>query len=309
MPRRAGAPPTGAEGSRRANENGHPSRHVRPTLRRWSPPRPNAASLGYRRFLDAIEVYARLVVEVSELPEADEPGWLEYFSAGVPTGEFFRITLDELRRISGLGDGESSGISRLHELCFIGLISYFEAFCKDHFASLINLEPHLVSNLKTAGQNVDVDATRVLLYAGEVNRRIGFVLAEKYDFGSAQKINALFGALLQITPFSKSEAAHFSELLSDRNLLVHHGGTFTLSYLERTTSISCDLRTRAFWESRVKRQEDVASAVGFIETIARKLLRSSHAALLKYLLDRDLEYSGEHRRALDALLWWGDDGP
>ena len=68
------------------------------------------------------------------------------------------------------------GISRVHELCFIGLLSYFEAFCKDHFASLINLEPSLVSNLKSSGHNVDLEATRVLLYAKDLNSRIGFLL-------------------------------------------------------------------------------------------------------------------------------------
>jgi len=26
-----------------------------------------------------------------------EPDWLEYFSGGVPTGEYFRMTLDDLR--------------------------------------------------------------------------------------------------------------------------------------------------------------------------------------------------------------------
>lgn len=238
-----------------------------------------------------------------------EPDWLEYFSGGVPTGEYFRMTLDELRAISGLASKEPGGIGRLQELSFIGLISYFEAFCKDHFASLINLEPRLVSNLKTNGQNVDVDATRVVLYAEEVKQRIGFVLAEKYDFGAAKNINALFGALLKITPFASTEAARYSDLLRDRNLLVHHGGTFTLSYLEQTASISCDLRAQAFFNSRAPNQQDVVAAIGFIESIARKLIQSSHAALVQHLKSNNLEYSGERQKALDAMLWWGDAGP
>jgi hypothetical protein len=86
-----------------------------------------------------------------------EPSWLDYFSGGVPMAEVFRITLKDLRAISQSVSEPSTGINRFQELCFIGLISYFEAFCKDHFASLINIEPHLVSNLKANGQNVEVD--------------------------------------------------------------------------------------------------------------------------------------------------------
>lgn len=158
----------------------------------------------------------------------DEPDWLEYFSGGVPTGEYFRMTLDDLRRISTL-ESDSIGINRLQEVCFIGLLSYFEAFCKDHFASLINLEPSLVMNLKANGQDVSVDASRVVFYVDEVDRRVGFILAEKYDFGTAQKINALFSALLKVTPFGTDEAKQYGILLRDRNLLVHHGGTFTMT--------------------------------------------------------------------------------
>jgi hypothetical protein len=163
-----------------------------------------------------------------------QPDWLEYFSGGVPTGLYFRMTLDDLRKVSALQDGDSPGINRLQELCFIGLVSYFEAFCKDHFASLINLEPSLVANLKANGQDVSIDAAHVTLYADEIDRRLGFVLAEKYDFGTAQKINALFGALLKVTPFGRDEAKKYAGLLQDRNLLVHHGGTLTLTYLEQS---------------------------------------------------------------------------
>jgi hypothetical protein len=180
---------------------------------------------------------------------------------------------------------------------------------KDHFVSLINIEPHLVSNLKINGQNVDVDGTRVILYAEKVSHHIGFVLAEKYDFGTAQKINALFGALLKVTPFDTDEAASYGELLRDRNLLVHHGGTFTLSYLEQTASFSCDLQAQAFVNSRAVQQRDVITAIDFVEGIARKLIRASHAALVQYLRGQDVQYSGERQKALDGILWWNNSGP
>ena len=44
--------------------------------------------------------------------------WLDYFSGGVPTGEFFRMTLDDLVKTI---DRSSEGLSRVNEVCFIGL--------------------------------------------------------------------------------------------------------------------------------------------------------------------------------------------
>jgi hypothetical protein len=235
-----------------------------------------------------------------------EMSWLDYFSGGVPTGEYFRMTLDYLRAVSTRDDGKWPGINRLQELCFVGLASYCEAFFKDHFASLINLEPSLVSRHKAAGQNVDIDSTRVALYGDGISHRMGFILAEKYDFGTAQRINSLFSALLMVTPFGADDAKRYSELLRDRNLLVHHGGTFTLSYLEQNPGISCDLQQRAFFDSRAIAREDVTVAIDFVEGIARKLVRASYTALAQYAKERNVEYSGERRKAFDGMLWSGD---
>src|SRR5437870_3999187 len=77
----------------------------------------------------------------SEVMRLTEPDALEYFSGGVPSGEYFRLTLEDLKSISDSDDNDQRGVNRLQELCFIGLISYFEAFCKDHFAALVNIEP------------------------------------------------------------------------------------------------------------------------------------------------------------------------
>src|SRR5689334_3972624 len=195
-----------------------------------------------------------------------EPSWLEYFAGGVPTGEYFRITLKDLREVVDLKDADEQwpGTSRFQQLCFIGAVCYFEAFCKDHFASLLNIEPALVTNLKTAGQDTTVDAAHVVLYGQEIDYRIGFVLAEKYDFGSAQKINSAFYSLLKVTPFSRDDAERYSEILRDRNLLVHHGGTFTLKYLEQKGS-TADARANAFFNSRAVQAEDVLKLLEFFE--------------------------------------------
>jgi hypothetical protein len=168
-----------------------------------------------------------------------EPIWLDYFSGGVPTGEFFRMTLEDLSSFIDRSS-EERGISRLNEVCFIGLISYFEGFCKDHFASILNIEPTLLGNLAKRGHDVKIDPSDLLVFGNEWADRLGFLVAQKYDFGTAHKINGLYDSLLKAAPFSKDDACLYDDVLRDRNLLVHQGGTYTLSYLRQVrTSDPC----------------------------------------------------------------------
>lgn len=237
-----------------------------------------------------------------------EPLALDYFAAGVPAGEFFCGTLEDIRKISTDNANARKTIDRLQEICFVGALSYFEAFCKDHFASLINIEPSLVEQLKAGGQDVTIDSAAVALYGTAISHRLGFLIAEKYDFGTAQKINSLYTALLKITPFSKDEARTYSVLLRDRNLLVHHGGTYTMAYLmTHPTFAAVERKEHAFWNSRVIRHDDVASAVTFLGAIARTMTRAAHGALSKHIESAGFSYNDERKKALHFLLWWGDE--
>jgi hypothetical protein len=231
--------------------------------------------------------------------------WLGYFSGGIPAGEYLRLTLNDIGAISRARSvaGEDPSVSPLQSLCFVGAFSYFEAFCKDHFASLINIEPSLVSNLKDHGQNVFIDATHVVLYGEDVQGRIGFILAEKFDFGTAQKINAIFSALLRVTPFSKGEIIEYSRLLGYRNLIVHHGGTYTLSYVDQVRDSSNVVKGGLFNPKR----KDVLAAIKFLKKIARKLMRGTHQALVEYVVqEQQGPYNAGRKKALEALLWWQD---
>lgn len=232
-----------------------------------------------------------------------ELNWLDYFSGGVPTGEYFRITLDEIKDICDLAK-EKPGGSRLYEICFIGLISYFEAFCKDHFASIINIVPELLENLKKNGQDISVDAGKILVYPQDLCYRIGFILAEKYDFGSAQKINAIYKSVLNITPFSKSEIETYNTILRDRNLFVHHGGTYTLSYLQHAKIVNEHGRDRAFFDSLVVSKELLYEKIEFIGNIAFKLLKATHSAMTKLISENNICIDAQRKKALDAFLWW-----
>jgi hypothetical protein len=223
-----------------------------------------------------------------------EPLALEYFSGGVPAGAVFWDVLRDIHKISAQFAKPERGIQRLQEICFIGSISYFEAFCKDHFASLINIEPSLVERLRESGQDVTVDASVVALYGTSVARRLGFLVAEKYDFGTARKINALYSALLKVSPFSADEAEAYSRLLGDRNLFVHHGGTYTLSHVMTNREFSKGDRTsHAFLNSRVVGNDDVATAIDLLGRISKKIVRATHHALGNHIESAGLSYDGE----------------
>ena len=256
-------------------------------------------------FIRTLDFYRASEESEFIVSERDAHLAFEYFSGFVPPGATFKIILDDLRDLSASAVGkELSGSNRVHELCFIGLMSYFEAFCKDHFASLINIEPGLIGNLQLAGQDVAVDANRVLLFGAEVGKKMGFIVAEKYDFGTAQKTNALFTALLKLTPFGKNDAKLYTQLLAERNLLVHHGGTYTLSYLEQAGLSKDDVKVNAFVYSNTKKKDDVRAAIDFIGNIAKKMITSSHAALSQYLVDNAIHYTDERRKSVEYVLWW-----
>jgi hypothetical protein len=228
-----------------------------------------------------------------------EPLCLEYFSTGVPSGLSFTMTLDSLAKTC---DRSANGLSRVNEICFIGLVSYFEAFCKDHFASVINIEPALLEGLRNSGYDTSIDPERLLDFRDDWFIKLGFLVSEKYDFGTAQKINALFMALLKISPFSKQETKEYEKILRDRNLLVHHGGAITLAYANQT-STSADKSYRPYYDSLVVTAEYFDSQLKFVGDVAEKLLRATHSSLNSYIGQSGKHYSDERKKAIDAFLW------
>jgi hypothetical protein len=235
--------------------------------------------------------------------EQIEPDALDYHSGGVPTGYYFQLSLDEIAKIS-TGDTNASQefthVNTLQELCYIGVFSYFEYFCKDYFASIINIEPELINNLKEAGYDVTIDARHVALYSRNCTSRLGFLLTSRYDFGTAKKINAHYFALLGITPFSKKDTSIFDKLLMDRHLLVHHGGIYTLKYLEQVGK-QINLKDNAFWNSKVIGSSEVRAALEFTREMAKKISNSSHMNLLKHIEANGLIYSPERMKAVNYL--------
>ena len=235
-----------------------------------------------------------------------EVNWLEFFSGGVPTGEYFRMTVQDVDEVAKASK-KKKGINRTLELCLIGLVSYFEAFCKDHFASIVNIIPELLNELRILKFDISIDATRALLLEDKLNYRFGFLLAEQYDFGTAKKINSNYGAILKVTPFSKKEVREYDKILSDRNLIVHHGGVITLRYEEQILKRK-SVEARAYFDSVVIDEASYKKSRVFFLNMAQKILLSTHSAMKSYVNDKNIEIDSERNKAIDSFLWWGDEG-
>ena len=215
-----------------------------------------------------LKLYSSLNSMYSEQESYD---WLDLFSGGVPTAPFFLgFQLDGLEKIY-LNQSDKHN-PHLNGLCLIGLVSYFEAFCKDHFASIINIESSLINNLAKNNYDISVDSTKVIELGNTFLYNIGFLIAEKYDFGTAQKINALYRSLIMISPFSKDDIEIYNNLLRDRNLLVHHGGTYTSSYIQQNRQRTSSYKAkRPFFDSLVISNNYVDEKFDFIREVTRKI--------------------------------------
>jgi hypothetical protein len=138
--------------------------------------------------------------------------------------------------------------------------------------------------------------------------RIGFLVAEGLDFGSAKKTDALYSSLLELSPFSTKEQRTYDELLSDRNLVVHYGGALTHSYLRQRLGLTST--DKAFQESITINIEYLDARYAFLFTIVDKIIISCHATMSRRVADHELELTDGASNALGLLnLWessWGD---
>lgn len=228
-------------------------------------------------------------------------GALDYFAGGVPAGAIFAMAVDDLEQIAMLRSLSGAQARRVPEVCFIGLVSYFEAFCKDQLASVLNILPELVGRLREKGHDTSVDSVTLVGLKEGALYQIGFLLCEKYDFGTAQKVNALYSALLKLTPFSKDEADTYARVLRDRNLLVHHGGTYTARYLAQLTGMSGTDLGRPFMDSLVVSPEYLLGDLTFLKDIATKIATSVHTAAQSVVESQGIVLDPERIKAINFL--------
>jgi len=224
----------------------------------------------------------------------------KYFVAGIPAFGLFEYQLKTLEAIlTGQKDDSTEGV--LEEIVFVGVISYFESFCKNSFASLINIAPQLIQRLKSASFDIKVDPMHVIELGESAAMNIGFLIAEQIDFGTANKINGIFTALVKRSPLKANQIGYFDKILSDRNLLVHHGGIYTKKYFHQRTPIG--ERNRVFFDSIVVDKEYVIERIEFLRGISEKIVKGTHDALEEMVKKDELVLNESAKQALAMYHW------
>ncbi|MBO0953078.1 hypothetical protein [Fibrella forsythiae] len=184
------------------------------------------------------------------------------------------------------------------EVCTIGIISHFEAFCKHTFAALTSIYPDLLHDFSKKRPEITFFLNDIIAIKNNFNESLSFLVTEKQDFGSAKKINNLFQDLIQVTPFTKDDCLKFDLILKKRNLIVHHGGVFTFSY-SKGQSKPTDIK-KIFREKIPITYDDYLDDSLFLFDIAIKLTKASSLFLTKVLKDTAINYT-DKKFAVDLL--------
>lgn len=227
---------------------------------------------------------------------------LDFFASGVPAGIIYMSDSEELRKLVSMSTVPEGRLNTLAEVSFIGLIAYFEAFCKNHFASLLNICPALILNLKKAGHDVKIGATSLLYFTEDIQHKLGFLISERYDFGAPQKINSLYQTILKVSPFSKDEEKRYDRALNDRNLLVHHGGIFTICYSEQNFAEK-SIGEIAHWRSLMIGKKEFLAVADFLDEIVHKTATSTQNALVTFVKSESIELTKPQKEALEVFLF------
>ena len=144
-----------------------------------------------------------------------------------------------------------------------------------------------------------------VLHLTDANQhRIGSVLSEQLNFGTAAAINGVFFDLLHISPFSKDEIRSFSRFLNDRNLLVHHGGIYTFRYAKE--NFPRDVSRRVHQDSVSITKEYVDECAVFLHQIAIKMGKVVKSALTTFIKSESIALDAERRKAINSLDYFID---
>jgi hypothetical protein len=225
---------------------------------------------------------------------------LDYFTGGVPPFVIFKLELDQIDGV--VRSSEQKLGKRAAEMGLIGLCAYFEAFSKNLFSAVANICPRTLSNFSARRLHVSVELDELLNFVDKTAVKLGHLLAEKYDFGSAKSINSLYFDLLSITPFSKADSKKYSDLLNDRNLLVHHGGVYTIKYVKQRFE-KADVARMAHWDSLVVAKGNYLGWSSFVRRIAAKMAFGSHRALERFVSKEGVALNEEQKKAIWYLAW------
>ena len=232
------------------------------------------------------------------MPLADSP--LRFFVGAVAPGQVYINHVIGLLEITNHLPAGRQARSQEWEITFIALVAYFEAFCKDQFAALVNIRPELLRNFRADGRDTMVDAADLIEQGALASCRVGSLLAERLPMGTAHEINGAYSALLNLAPFSKKQAKEFDRLLRVRNQLVHHGGVIT-SKFARQHDEAVPPENRYFY-SLVLSAAFFGEAYNFFMEVAGTIVRQSGAKLRKFIEENNLECSPDQLSAIEYLI-------
>jgi hypothetical protein len=229
--------------------------------------------------------------------------WLDFFHGGVPPYQLFRLASAELAKLVAASDSDKS--STTVDVCFIGLAAYFEAFCKDQFAAILNACPEILSVFSDKRPEATLPLKVLPEFIRKLDYRIGSLVAEQYDFGSAKAVNGMYHDLLTMTPFSKSDARDYGKFLNDRNLLVHHGGIYTQKYQGQCFRQRPLPQTpRIYFDSLVITTSNFEHWWKWADRMARKIAELSRAGVEKFVKTTSLKLSLQRNKAIQSFTWF-----
>lgn len=183
----------------------------------------------------------------------------------------------------------------------IGLLAYFEAFCKHQFAACINLFPSLLQDFSKKRNDTNIQLSSIISLNGEFEKNIGFVLAENFDFGTTKSINKIFNDLLLVTPFNKKDEQTFSNIVYKRNLILHHAGYYTLNYFKKEKNLE-EIKQKLFIDELKIDTKEYYVISDFLFEMALKITQTT----VKALKNRDeyklLEITDSRIDAVNELL-------
>ena len=244
-------------------------------------------------------------------PDVDDPDEMlnENFIGEFPPlmlfADRFNWLSDFVAEVSSDNLSELLHGQRTVEISFIGLTSYFEGFLKGLFSTAINLLPDNIENLRRDKHNTNVDAYFVAKYVLGKNIPLGTLLTENFDFGTAQKANALFYSLLKLTPFSKDDARQYNEILQNRNLIVHHGAAATFSHAE-DFNLSSNYHVMNIGEGITLDAIDYFEAAKLIGEIATKINKAVASSISKKYAENKAGVDSYKNEALALLSLEGN---
>lgn len=227
---------------------------------------------------------------------------LRFFVGGVPPRSVYVNHVVGLLEITNRVPDDRREQSQEWEICFIALIAYFEAFCKDLFACAVNIRPELLRVFRAAGRGTLVDAVDIVEQGDLSSVRIGSLLAERTELGTAKSINGAYKDLLKCTPFGKKETAKFERFLGVRNQLVHHGGIITSKFAgQHQQAIPAE---NMYFYSLVLNAGYFTDAYNLLMGVSGNMVRIARQRIEEFTLEMNLSLEPDQQKALEWLTEW-----